>query len=527
MSVRSLRLGGLATGLDIDQMVKDLMRVERVPLDKLRQDRQISAWRKQEWRDLNKSMAFFRDQVFTMRLQSTYMTKKAISSNASTVSVTALSTAAEGQYILTVQQKAKGAYVASDAALADEKDASGNTKKLKDQFSLAEGTIISFTLEGSTKNQDGTFKQASFSFNVDEKTIYDVVNEINQAGLGFKAVYDNANDRFVLMSPTTGSAQRIKVVADSSNFLSGMDGQNPDNKLKLKITAGTEYTGQDAKVKLNGSAYDFASNSFTLMGLQVTLNGGPETLGEPEVSANISVSLDSDAVFNSIKGFIEKYNEQVDKLTGKLREERFKDYPPLNDEQRKQLTDKEIDLWEEKAKSGLLRNDPLLDSIINRFRSMTTSSVSEITTGYKNLADIGIKTGNYTEGGKLFIDEAKLKEAIARDAEGVMNLFTQTNRKTNESWERKGIAYRLYDEVNSSIKKIVARAGSATLASDVDQSFLGKEIQRFDQRVKDMERRIQRKEDAYWRQFTTLEKAMAKFNAQSTWLANQFSGGNK
>ncbi|MEW6661713.1 MAG: flagellar filament capping protein FliD [Bacillota bacterium] len=523
MSVRSLRLGGLATGLDIDQMVKDLMRVERVPLDKLRQDRQVAAWRQEAFREINRALAAFRDQVFSLGLQATYLAKKAAASNAAAITVNPLPTAAEGLYELTVEQRANGVYLASGSSLNDEKDGSGNTRTLKEQFGLAEGTVISFALEGNAKDGEGNYIQASFHFDAGTKTIHDVVNEINRARLGFRAVYDSTNDRFVFMSPATGASQRMKVVSDEEltpgvRFLSG-----PGNLLQLPVDAPDglkAYTGQDALVKLNGAAYNFSSNSFTLMGLQITINEGPDRLGEPAVRASISVSADTEAVFNAIKNFVEKYNELLEKVNDKLREQRHRDYRPLTEEQRKALTDKEIEMWEEKAKSGLLRNDPLLDSILGRLRTMANSPVEGMASGLNSLSAIGIRTGHYTEGGKLFLDEGRLKEALVKDPEGVMRLFTK--RVESEGPEGRGIAFRLYDEVNAGLSRLSAHAGSPLPFSVFDQSNIGKEISRYDQRIRETEQRLQKKEDQYWRRFTALEKAIAKMNSQSAWLTAQF-----
>ena len=52
-----------------------------------------------------------------------------------------------------------------------------------------------------------------------------------------------------------------------------------------------------------------------------------------------------------IKSFVEKYNEFVDKTQTLLTEKKYRDFPPLTDAQREDLTDKEIELWEEKAKA--------------------------------------------------------------------------------------------------------------------------------------------------------------------------------
>ena len=41
------------SGMDIDSMVKSLMTVKRVPLDKLKQQKQIFDWTRDSYRELN------------------------------------------------------------------------------------------------------------------------------------------------------------------------------------------------------------------------------------------------------------------------------------------------------------------------------------------------------------------------------------------------------------------------------------------------------------------------------------------
>ncbi len=82
--------------------------------------------------------------------------------------------------------------------------------------------------------------------------------------------------------------------------------------------------------------------------------------------------------------------------------------------------DKEdINLWEEKAKSGLLRSDDIISrTMLNTRRSIYEKfEVKDGFSGkYTLITDIGISTEKYARGsagGKLVIDEDKLKKAIA------------------------------------------------------------------------------------------------------------------
>lgn len=50
----TMRIGGLASGMDIDSIVEKLMVAERMPMDKLEQQKQIYEWQRDAYRDVNK-----------------------------------------------------------------------------------------------------------------------------------------------------------------------------------------------------------------------------------------------------------------------------------------------------------------------------------------------------------------------------------------------------------------------------------------------------------------------------------------
>ncbi|SHE72112.1 flagellar hook-associated protein 2 [Desulfofundulus australicus DSM 11792] len=516
----SLRIGGLASGIDTDSIIKELMKAQRIPLDRLNQDRQILLWQQEDYRAIYDSLRSFRDKVFNMKLQATYLAKKASSSNEAAVTATANPTATPGTYTVTVNKLATGVSKVSQIKLNDEtKD--GTILTLAEQFGIT-GTI-SFALEGS-KGKKGT---DYFNFDTTKDTIYDVVKKINDADLGITASYDSNLNRFILATTSTGTTAIIKVTEDSSYFLSGDKDlkdptqKNGNNYLKLLLKGdGTADTGQDAEFNLSiGDAtvqnYTSPTNTPTVAGITLTLKQGGGT------SATITVSNDTDAVFNAIKDFVNAYNELIDKINKKLTEPRYRDYLPLTDEQREQLSDEQEKKWEEKARSGLLRGDSLLESVVSRMRATMSAIVPGLAAGCDALADVGITTLSYEERGKLYIDEAKLKDALQKDPDGVMNLFT----KSAEKYAEKGIAMRLYDDVNSAMDLISDRAGTSSSYSTADNSAIGRQIAAVNERISIMEERLQQLEDRYWRQFTAMEQAIQQMNAQSAWLAMQLGMG--
>ena len=54
-----MRLSGLASGMDTDLMVKNMMAVERMKVDRYEQNKQLSVWRQEAYNNMNKSFANF------------------------------------------------------------------------------------------------------------------------------------------------------------------------------------------------------------------------------------------------------------------------------------------------------------------------------------------------------------------------------------------------------------------------------------------------------------------------------------
>ena len=147
-----------------------------------------------------------------------------------------------------------------------------------------------------------------------------------------------------------------------------------------------------------------------------------------------------------------------------------------------------------------------------QMRTALYGIVEGLSVEYNSLASIGITTGDYSERGKLYINEDKLREAIAKDPEGVRDLFTVTSDDGNE--KNDGIASRLYNVVVAGISRVTEKAGIESEFSLVDDSFIGKRIKEMDKRIGDYENRLKMIEDRYWRQFTALEKAINQMNVE-------------
>ncbi len=110
-----MRIGGLASGIDTETMIKDLMNAERIPLDKLHQDRTKLEWKRDAFRDVNKMLADFdRNLIFNMKLSNTFNTKIISSTQENAVRATGNAGANSGTYRIEVKQLATSAINVGD-----------------------------------------------------------------------------------------------------------------------------------------------------------------------------------------------------------------------------------------------------------------------------------------------------------------------------------------------------------------------------------------------------------------------------
>ncbi|MBY6086996.1 flagellar filament capping protein FliD [Priestia flexa] len=597
-----VRIGGLASGMDIDQIVSDLMKAERMPLDKIKQKKQTTEWQRDQYREMNRLLTEFRDSAFNMTLQSTYMVKSSSSADESKVTATATASAGNASYTLSNVTMATAAKNISGAVSGTTKiDPSKSLWSQQSAFSggltwqtktinqsaitvasdttkvsLGKGAIEASTLPGQIVVKDKDGNETSYSVRTDNatglgtdqvfvdpatgemtfgtqlvkdstvqgfdyeqnyvsfaittydengkaieddqkngkmnfefdgtKSLNDVISTINNSKVGISAFYDSGTDKIMFTRKDTGS-------------LTDASGTGPQMKLEgtfltqtLKLDQTNEQSGTDATFEINGLQTTRKSNTFTVSGVSFTLQ---DNFTAP---VRVNVSNNTDKAVESIKDFVTKYNELIATLNGKTTEERYRDYSPLTDAQRESLTDKQAEQWEEKAKSGLLKNDSILSSGLNQMRSNWYSAVSGITGEFKQLTDIGITTStNYMDRGKLVINETKLKEALEKDPQSVMDLFSKNGETTSE----KGIVRRLRESVADTVSKIEQRAGRSTWTNT--QFVLGRNLRDMDDQISRFESRLVQVEDRYWRQFTAMEKAIQNSNAQSMQLSQYFA----
>lgn len=113
----------MASGMDIDQMVDDLMRAERMPQDKYVQEQTFKSWQMDAYRELNTMVSSFEQSIFDRLLApGSFLSRTGTSSDSSLASVTSSSGTGSSEYSLSeVNQLARAAITYSTERISEDR----------------------------------------------------------------------------------------------------------------------------------------------------------------------------------------------------------------------------------------------------------------------------------------------------------------------------------------------------------------------------------------------------------------------
>ncbi|MDR7908401.1 flagellar hook-associated protein 2 [Bacillus velezensis] len=505
------RITGLNSGLDVDSLVKKMMDAEKQPLNKLNQQKQTLEWKRDAYREVNTQIADMYSTTFNNMLMSTNWNKKTVTSSDSSVSAAAVSAEQNISTSMSVQQLATPTTYKSSGAI---NFTSGQSQTLK----------FNVTNPGETKPTEVNVTIAATD------TIDDVISKLNSSGLGVTALKEKISngtdyvDTIAFTSNKTGEGFTLAAGdAATKSFLKDQLGFAVDDATN-ELTANAE--GKNAKFTFNGLEMTKTSNNFTINGIKYTLN----SVTDSNKTVTINSTTDTDGIFDNIKDFVDKYNTLIKSANEKVTESKYRDYKPLTDEQREAMTDKQIEQWEAKAKSGLLRSDSTLQNGLAEMRLDLYSTVTIDGKKYQ-LADFGIETSSFNDQGKfgklVIKDEAKLKQKITENPSLVAKLFNadststitdSSTGKTIKNPEEQGIARRLKDTLNKMQTQISKQAGTE---SSVSSSFaIGKSLNEIETNISNMKTKLDDIESRYYKKFSALDTALEKLNSQSSYLTS-------
>lgn len=311
---------------------------------------------------------------------------------------------------------------------------------------------------------------------------------------------------------TTALADFVKKVQDSQSIL--------NQSSTLTNSGAKKIDGCDSEIKLNGITYTSSLNTYSINGLSIT---AMQATGDGDTNAiTVTTATDTQAIYDKIKSFLTQYNSLINEMTSLYNADTAKGYEPLTDDEKSAMSDSEVEKWEEKIKSSLLRRDDSLESVMNL---MTNAMSQPVTIDGKKyyLSSFGIKTLGFlnapeNQQNAYHIDgdeddtatsgnEDKLMAMINSDPDTVVSFMQQ-------------LTTNLYDAIGTKMK-------SSTLSSIYkvyNDKEMASEYSDYTTTIKKWEQKLQDQEDAYYKKFSAMETALSKLQSQTSSLSNLFGG---
>jgi flagellar hook-associated protein 2 len=382
--VALINIGGLATGLDTNKIVSQLVALERQRSVGLLETQRLEAQGRQiALQTFNTKVLAFRTAVEQLRSASDVIAKSATSSNGDLVTATAGKGALNGVTALTVSALARGAIATATTGTsgASAAVASGSGSFA---FQVGSGAVQSVALDAST-------------------TLEGLAASINELGAGVTASVINIGTaatpdfRLHLATQGTGTSNALTVITD-------------DTTLGLAVT----QTAANASFTLSGFADPLSreTNTFddVLPGVTLELRG----TGGP---ATIAVGTDVDATTARVSGVVDAFNEIVKFFAAES------------------VITQDAESEDRTIQAGPLAFDRTVRTILDTLRGKVSDTIAGLSGTYSLLTELGIDT---QQNGTLVFDQAEFKTALAGDENGVAALFGGAGGVD-------GVADRLYD----------------------------------------------------------------------------------
>lgn len=561
------RVTGLYSSMDIDAMVSASMTSEQTRIDNMQKDLDYAEWQKEAYQDVNTLVSDFQNKYFSYSSKTSLINSSSFNMKTTTitgtnaVSVTAGSNAEVESFSVLSATKAQTAKIVTNSLDSADftgmtteagKDVTVNNTTIK-QLAEAMGATLNIsrtetrTVEEEVDKLDEngekvlddegnvvkekitkTVTDEYITLNVNGKdveintsgTIGNMISAINNADAGVEMSYNGFSMKLELEATAEGAENNFTISGNDGLFfganglLGAADEEISTANAGAQSDSGVKVvSGTDATMKIedeNGDivSYEFSSNTYSVAGYTFTINDSFDT-ANGDAAQDVKMKTDVDAMVERITSFVDDYNELITKLNDMVTEKRSYTYDPLTDKEKDELSDKELEEYEQKAKEGLLYGDRNIRNLISQMRSALNSI--ETDSGL-SLRDIGIGTGNYftsKTAGELQIDEAKLRSAIEADAGEVTELFTQS-ASTTTSASGKGISAGIAKTFGDLTSSYVKNSKNVTIANITTR------ISNYEDRLERLKELFATKEDNLYSQFASLEASLSQMDAYAS-----------
>lgn len=361
--------------------------------------------------------------------------------------------------------------------------------------STMKADILTGVSAGISDTNASSFLQASSA---------DRATALTNAAQNYNSVMSSLNDaKGNIVGNKVGNEQLSGLGLDKVDGTAIAEG--PSNALGMVVVEAS-----DAEITFNGATLTSSNSNISVNGLTL------EVLDKTDSEISISVTKDTSAIYDTIKDFISEYNSILKTMNDYYNASSAKGYDVLTDDQKEAMTDDEVEKWENKIKSSLLRRDDTLSSLISSFRSNMMGTVTASNGKTYGLSSLGITTSgkDWYEGGLLHIkgdeddaeymdEENKLEKLLTEDPDLVMEILT-------------GVTNNLYADLQ--------KKSSSTTMSSVFTFYNDKEMNSqlsdYKTEISKWEKKLAALEERYYSQFTAMEKAMASLNSQQNYFSS-------
>lgn len=463
---------GIASGLDIQSIVSQLVALEKAPLTQLQTQASSFQTKLSTWGTLKSQVASLGDAAAKLSGASGWNAVSASSSNPSAVTVSASAGAPTMSLNMEVQRLAQAQSTASAAVTTSSAMGAGSLS-----IEIGGWTGSTFTA--------GSGDPVSVDIDADD-TLSDVAAKINDADAGITATVlrDASGERLLVRSRETGEANGFRITASDD------DGNDTDaaGLSRLAYSVGNangqslSQAGLNALATVNNVSISSASNKLTdtLEGMTIQLS---QVTTAPVL---IDVSKDLDAIKSNIKSFVDAYNTLNTTLTTAMR-------------------------YDEATKvAGPLQGDATATGLQNALRSMMRSVTAS--SPFSRLSDIGLEIKNQ---GKMETNATKLDAALNDEFDGLKDLFMAAGTDATS----KGFGFK----VNTFADGLLDTDGMVSNRTTALQASIkrnGIEQERVVDRASRVETRL-------LAQYNAMDAAVGKLNALSSFVSQQITLWNK
>lgn len=513
MASDMVRITGMNSGLDTEAIIGAYTSVHNERVKSAKNNLTLNKWKQSSWKDMNsKIYSFYTKTLSTMRMSSSYKKSKTTTSNGA-LSVISGQNAVNGVQTAKIKSTASAAYLTGSEIAVD-----SDKTNLNEALGIESGKQITFSdNKGNTK----TIQIGGVSVDGSATVVNDMselVSAFKDAGIN--ANFDAGNKRLFLSAKETGESNDFMLSGDNETLAKlGLATEAQIDTLadKANYKAANKIDGSSAELELNGATFKSDSNTFNINGSTYQINYMPTN---PEESISINTQDDYEGVYDAVKGILKEYNELMTAMSKAYNADSAKGYDPLTSEQKEQMSDKEVEEWENKIKDSLLRRDENLYGVMN---AMTNSFAAGFEIGGKTmyLSDFGISTQGYFSADKnerynLHIDGDTSDEVSSANADKLKAMISSDPKKVAEFFST--FANTMYNSIYS-------KMGSSSLSS-IYKVYNDKELKseqtEWEKKVSDLESKLKDIEDKYYKKFAAMEKLMGSLNSTQNSMSSFF-----